>query len=162
MSELTRQLSVAARLSTLDPDVPCVQNECGHSFPSAASESPLLLVSLPPSPQIGLSPFLNGWHRQWGGFGSVAHLPCCLSVEMPAWEAAVMLVLGCGLEQNWNGCFPSGSEQLSDGNKCQYPTAGAWFCCVYVFVSCMCNFWTTPVPGSSFLLFSNECTEQLM
>lgn len=105
--------------------------------------------------QIYLCPFLKGWHCQWeaGGFGSFAHLPFCLAVEVPAWESAVMLVLGCGLEQNWNGCFPSGSEQLSYGNKCQYPTAGACFLCVHMFVSCVCNFWTITVLWSSFFFF---------
>lgn len=84
-----------------------------------------------------------------GGFGFLAHLLRCLSVEMPAWEFAVMLVLGCGLQQNWNGCFPSASEQLSEATNASIQQQEPVFCCVYVFVLCMCNFWTAPVLGSS-------------
>lgn len=89
-----------------------------------------LLLSSPH--QICLSFFLERWHWHWGGGIWLLYLLCCLSVEMSAGEFAVMLVLGCGLQQNWNGCFPSGSEQLSETMN-----ASIWQQ-EPVFVVCMC------------------------
>lgn len=91
-SELTRQLSAAARLSTLDPDVPRVQTECSNSFQNAASDSlrlPTFLSSAPHMPQ----PFPGGITSSAGW--DLAPLPPCpfpFGLRLPAWESAAMLV----------------------------------------------------------------------
>lgn len=155
-SELTRQLSAAARLSTLDPDVPRVQTDVVTAFKlQHLTARGSLVFSL--LHHTCLSPFLEGSHQQQGGIW----LLCPLAPFLFGWvcQPGSLRRCWCGLEQNWNACFPYGSEQLSDSNECQCPTAGA--CCVYVFVSCVCTSWIAAVLGSSFLLSANKCPERL-
>lgn len=74
-SEWTRQHSVTARLSTLDPDILCIQNKCGHIFPSTASKS--LLPSASFLSTSSMPQFFPGEMTPALGRGDLASLPIC-------------------------------------------------------------------------------------
>lgn len=81
MSEWTRQHLVTARLSTLDPDIPCVQNKCGHIFPSTASKSLLLSASFLSTPNM--PQFFPGEMTLALGRGDLASLlTCCAAFQL--------------------------------------------------------------------------------
>lgn len=90
-----------------------------------------LLLSSPH--QICLSFFLERWHWHWGGeiwlLYSLATLPFSWNASLGVCsDAGVGMWLTAELE--W--LFPIWFRAAVRDNECQYPTAGAWFCCVYV------------------------------
>lgn len=147
-SEWTRQHSVTARLSTLDQTFSVLRTNVVISFQVRHLKAYFSLLLSSPH-QICPSSFLKRWHRPWGGgiwlLYSLAMLPFSWDASL---ESAVMLVLGCGFQQNWNGCFPSGSEQLSETMNASIQQQEPVFCCACLFVLCTCNFWTSSVLGS--------------
>lgn len=150
-----RQHSVAARLSTLDPDILCVQNKCGHIFPSTASKSLLLSASFLSTPNM--PEFFPGEMTLALRRGDLASL---LAVLPFSWDASrgVCSDAGVGMwltaELEW--LFPIWFRAAVRDNECQYLTAGACFCCVYVFVMFVIS--ELPLCWEAALLFVNACS----
>lgn len=68
-----------------------------------------------------------------------------------------MLVLGCGFQQNWNGCFPSGSEQLSETTNASIQQQESGFV-VHAYLCCARVTSELPLCWEAAFLLANGCS----